>query len=68
MPPKKKIKKVSITRIAMIQLHTAIEHYYDGDYVSAIALAGAAEEILGTIAKKRKGYNDFDGTLIFLSD
>ena len=61
MTAKAKAKKATIVRIALIQLYSAIEHYYDKNYVCAITLAGAAEEILGSIAKKKKGYNEFDG-------
>lgn len=52
-------KNISIVRIALIQLYSALQHYYDHDYISAITLGGAAEEILGSIAEKRQGYNNF---------
>lgn len=35
--------------IAVHQLDAAIRHYLNGDIISAIALAGAAEEILGKL-------------------
>lgn len=36
--------------IASIQLRTALQHFCGGDYIPAITLAGAAEEILGKLA------------------
>jgi hypothetical protein len=47
--------------IALAQLRRAIRLYRNGDFVCAATLAGAAEEILGRIAKKRAGYNAMDG-------
>jgi hypothetical protein len=49
----------------MIQLYSAVEHYFERNFISAITLAGAAEEILGSIALKRKGYNHFSNTTWF---
>jgi hypothetical protein len=42
-------------RIALIQLERSVELLEAGDFVSALTLAGAAEEILGRIAH-RKGH------------
>lgn len=46
-------------QIAQVQLHKAIELYrdgdYNGDYICAITLAGAAEETLGKLIKHCKG-------------
>ena len=38
---------VGYTGIAEVQLHQSIELFFDGDFISSITLAGAAEEILG---------------------
>ncbi len=43
--------------IALIQLRTAVQLYNKGNYISALTLAGAAEEILGQIAKIESGTN-----------
>jgi hypothetical protein len=43
--------------IALQQLIDAAKLYNKGRYVSAITLAGASEEILGKISKKRVGSN-----------
>ena len=55
-----KITKISKKEIALIQLKAAARHYNKQDYVSCITLAGAAEEILGGIAKKRSDFNQLD--------
>ncbi|MBS1599524.1 MAG: hypothetical protein JST75_14960 [Bacteroidetes bacterium] len=47
-------QRATMIRLALIQLYSAVEHYCDGNFVSAITLAGAAEEILGAIGEKRK--------------
>ncbi len=40
--------------VAVKQLETAIDLFVDrGDYISAITLAGAAEDILGTLVKRK---------------
>jgi len=47
--------------VAIEQLHTALELYFEGKYYfSVITLAGAAEEILGKAAKAQKGYNSLE--------
>ncbi|HUW57190.1 MAG TPA: hypothetical protein VMZ92_11180, partial [Planctomycetota bacterium] len=52
MSPKRRLTK---RRIALIQLEQSLRLLEEGDSVSALTLAGAAEEILGRIAS-RKGY------------
>ena len=49
------------SQIAIIQLRRAIQLFNSKDYISAITLAGAANEILGKIAVERQGYNTLDG-------
>jgi len=44
--------------IALQQLIDSAKLYQQGRYCSALTLAGAAEEILGKIAKKRTGKNE----------
>jgi hypothetical protein len=46
--------------IAFIQLKAAARHYKKGDYICSITLSGAAEEILGKIAKKRTKTNEIE--------
>lgn len=58
-----KITKISKKEIALIQIKAAARHYNKQDYVSCITLAGAAEEILGEIAKKRRGFNQLDNDI-----
>lgn len=47
----RKIKYISKERLALIQLADAVDLLNKGSYISAITLAGAAEEILGWLAK-----------------
>ncbi len=46
--------------IALKQLRSAAKLYKSRDYISTITLAGAAEEILGQIAKKRTKTNEME--------
>ena len=46
--------------IALKQLRASAKLYNSGDYISAITLAGAAEEILGRIAKARNKTNELE--------
>ncbi len=41
--------------IATVQIDTAIDLYYSGNYACSITLAGAAEELLGSILKHSGG-------------
>ncbi len=52
--------------IALQQLRAAAKHYNNGEYVCSVTLSGAADEILGAIAKKRTNYNHFEGAVEFL--
>jgi len=54
-------RKLRKSQIAVIQLRRAIQLFNSGDYVSSITLAGAANEILGQLAIRNKGYNTLDG-------
>jgi hypothetical protein len=58
--------KVSKIDISLVQLRTAIQLYNKRNFISAITLAGASEEILGQIAKRSNGRNalidDFEWT------
>ena len=62
---KAKLKK---SQIAVIQLRRAIQLFNSADYISAITLAGAANEILGQFALKKQGYNTLDGDKKFWDD
>jgi hypothetical protein len=46
--------------IALKQLRSAAKLYNSFDYISSITLSGAAEEILGQIAKSRTGKNHLE--------
>ena len=52
--------------IALQQLIDSAILYQKGRYCSALTLAGAAEEILGKIAKKRTGKNQFEDEVEYL--
>lgn len=52
--------------IALQQLLDSANLYQKGRYCSALTLAGAAEEILGKIAKKRTGKNQLDDEVEYL--
>lgn len=52
--------------IAVKQIKAAARHYNKGDYVCSITLSGAAEEILGRIAKKRTKKNKLDIDVSYL--
>jgi len=52
-----KSKRVSKERLALIQLSDAVDLLNRGNYISAITLAGAAEEILGRLCKIKKAPN-----------
>ena len=62
------MKQVKKIEIALIQLRTAIQLFKKGNYISAITVAGAAEEILGEIALKRKGTNALMADKAFLDE
>lgn len=51
--------------IAFRQIKAAAKHYKSGEYICCITLAGAAEEILGKIAKKRSGFNQLGKDIIY---
>jgi hypothetical protein len=61
-------KKIQKSKIALIQLRRAIQLFNVGDYVSSLTLAGAANEILGQLAKIRKGHNTIDHDKWFWDD
>ena len=52
--------------IAVKQIKAAARHYKRGDYSCSITLSGAAEEILGQMAKKRTKMNQLDREVIYL--
>jgi len=47
--------------IALVQLRTSVQLFNKSDFICSATLAGAAEEILGKIAKKRSGTNALEG-------
>jgi hypothetical protein len=52
--------------IALKQLKAAAKHYNTGDFICCITLSGAAEEILGRIAKNRTGRNQFESEIEYV--
>lgn len=54
------LTKIEKSKLAMIQLRRAVQLFNIGDFISALTLAGAANEILGELAKKRQGNNTLD--------
>ncbi len=52
--------------IAIKQIKAAARLYNKQDYVCSITLSGAAEEILGRIAKKRTNINQLEVEVIYL--
>lgn len=52
--------KLEKSVIALNQLRNAIRLYNKEEYISALTLAGASNEILGQLAIKRQGYNTLD--------
>lgn len=58
---KSRIAGMEKSDIALAEIRRAIQLFRKADYVCAATLAGAAEEILGRIAKKRAGYNALNG-------
>lgn len=52
--------------IALKQLRASAKLYNESNYVSSITLSGAAEEILGKIATKRKKTNQLENEVIYL--
>jgi hypothetical protein len=49
------VKRLRPKQIALAQLKTALTLFLDGtDFISSITLAGATEEILGSLLRKRK--------------
>lgn len=49
--------------VALAQIRRAIQLFRQADYICALTLAGAAEEVLGRIAQKRIGQTALDGEL-----
>ena len=63
------IREMSKVDIAAAQLDTAIQLYLDkSDLVSAVTLAGAAEEILGKLVSQKGKINAFEEVLDILCE
>lgn len=54
--------------ISVIQLKVGAKLYNSGNYITSITLCGAAEEILGKIAKHRTGQNQLENEVDYLRD
>jgi hypothetical protein len=57
--------KLEKSVIGLIQLRCAIKLYNNLEFISSVTLAGAANEIFGQLALKRKGHNTLDGDKTF---
>lgn len=53
--------EIKKSQIAIIQLRQSIRLFNSGDFISALTLAGSANDILGQFALLRHGYNTLDG-------
>jgi hypothetical protein len=61
-------QSISKKQIALVQLRRAIQLYSQRDFVCALTLAGAAEEILGRIALNAAGTNAMDQEVSFVAE
>jgi hypothetical protein len=60
------VQNIKKSEIALIQLRRAIQLFNCMDFISSLTLAGAANEILGVIAKNKYGYNSLDNDKWFI--
>ncbi len=60
-----KSKSVTQEFVALVQLAESVQHFHCKNYISAITLAGAAEEIFGKMSEEAGASNTF-GTETFL--
>jgi hypothetical protein len=66
MPISKITQVVSKRKLAIIQLMQAVRlHTEENDHISALTLAGAAEEILGQMLRKNGKTNAFEDYAVF---
>jgi hypothetical protein len=61
-------EKMEKRDIAIKQIRAAAKLYNQGEYICSITLSGAAEEILGRIAKKRTTTNQLENEILFVRD
>jgi hypothetical protein len=61
------ITLITKPEIASSQLRTALQHFCRSEYVSAITLAGAAEEILGKLVKSAGMRNALEEDISFMN-
>lgn len=52
--------KITKSQLALIQLRRAIQLFNTGDFICAITLGGAANEILSVFAEKKQGHSTLD--------
>lgn len=60
-----KTKSITQEFVGLVQLSEAVNNFYNKNYICAITLAGAAEEIFGKMSEKKGASNAF-GTEKFL--
>lgn len=54
------MSSISKLEAAKIQLDCAIQHFFNGNHVCAVTLAGAAEDILGSLLKIKGEQSPFE--------
>lgn len=55
-----RIKFITQEFVALVQLSEAVNNFYSKNYICAITLAGAAEEIFGKMSEKKGASNAFE--------
>jgi hypothetical protein len=59
-------QQLSIVQVALIQLRGAVQLYNKANFITAITLAGAADELLGNISVKRTGRNSIEDEKVWI--
>jgi hypothetical protein len=57
--------RISNLEVASRQLNVAVRFFLDGDYLSSLTLAGAAEEILGVLSRRAGNTNAVESIIRF---
>jgi hypothetical protein len=63
----KKMKaEISKKRLAEVQIHSAIKHFSEKDYITCITLAGSADSMIGNALLKRNQNTSLDDSVFLL--
>lgn len=57
--------RITKLEVASRQLNVSVRLFLEGDYLSSLTLAGAAEEILGVLSKRAGNTNAVDSIMAF---